>query len=52
MWTFLLGQLPMIEFNGNSGNYDDKIIIIIIIIIIGGMIYIAVQTQPSLHQPT
>ena len=32
-------ELPMIEFNGNSGNYDDKIIIIIIII--GGMIYIA-----------
>ena len=24
-------ELPMIEFNGNSGNYDDKIIIIIII---------------------
>ena len=35
-------ELPMIEFNGNSGNYDDKIIIIIIIII-GGMIYTAVQ---------
>ena len=38
-------ELPMIEFNGNSGNYDDKIIII------GGMIY-TLQTQPSLHQPT
>ena len=44
-------ELSMIEFNGNSGNYDDKIIIIIIIviitiiiiIIIGGMIYTAVQ---------
>ena len=47
-------ELPMIEFNGNSSYYDDKIIIIIItfIIIIGGMIYIAVQTQLSLHQPT
>ena len=33
-------ELPMIEFNGNSGNYDD---IIIIIIIIGGMIHTAVQ---------
>ena len=31
-------ELPMIKFNGNSGNYDDKIIIIIIIII-GGMIH-------------
>ena len=27
-------ELPMLEFNGNSGNFDDKIIIIIIIIII------------------
>ena len=27
-------ELPMLEFNGNSGNYDDNIIIIIIIIII------------------
>ena len=45
-------ELPMIEFNGNSGNYDDKIIIIIIIIIIGGMIYIAVQGVTDSAIPT
>ena len=43
-------ELPMIEFNGNSGNYDDKIIIIIIII--GGMIYIAVQGVTDSAIPT
>ena len=45
-------ELPMIEFNGNSGNYDDKIIIIIIIIIIGGMIYTAVQGVTDSAIPT
>ena len=46
-------ELPMIEFNGNSGNYDDTIIIIIIIIIIiGGMIYIAVQGVTDSAIPT
>ena len=42
-----------VEFNGNSGNYDDKIIIIIIIIIIiGGMIYISVQGVTDSAIPT
>ena len=46
-------ELPMIEFNGNSGNYDDKIIIIIlIIIIIGGMIYTSVQGVTDSAIPT
>ena len=48
-------ELPMIEFNGNSGNYDDKIIIIIIIIIIlilGGMVYTAVQGVTDSAIPT
>ena len=43
-------ELPMIEFNGNSGNYDD--IIIIIIIIIGGMIYTVVQGVTDSAIPT
>ena len=52
-------EFSMIEFNGNSGNYDDLIIIIIIIIIIikiiiivGGMIYTAVQGVTDSAIPT
>ena len=50
-------ELPMIEFNGNSGNYDEKkiiiiITIIIIILIIGGMIYTAVQGVTDSAIPT